>query len=218
VIAPGKDRPCRHRHSRRVRRRPRTIPTPPAGSRTHSGSAVEVNLCTPIAVAVQGWCGDAVAVVAVDGEVDADSLRGARHGRGASRPDLPGDDHRPDPRPGAVRRRVALPGLRRAGAGRAAGAAPASLAGDAAARRSAGTDWRSAPDDTLGHRKPVSGQTGLPAGLTSSDPLARALSRTVRAAPSRGRCRTHHLSNPTPGAQRDTQTRRHDDTWRGSWV
>jgi anti-anti-sigma factor len=32
-----------------------------------------VNLCTPIDIAVQGWCGDAVAVVAVEGEVDADS-------------------------------------------------------------------------------------------------------------------------------------------------
>ena len=27
----------------------------------------------PIDIAVQGWCGDAVAVIAVDGEVDADS-------------------------------------------------------------------------------------------------------------------------------------------------
>jgi anti-anti-sigma factor len=32
-----------------------------------------VNLATPIGIAVQGWCGDAVAVVAVDGELDADS-------------------------------------------------------------------------------------------------------------------------------------------------
>lgn len=36
-------------------------------------SAVEVNLGGPIEIAVQGWGGDAVAVVAVDGEVDADS-------------------------------------------------------------------------------------------------------------------------------------------------
>ena len=29
--------------------------------------------CRPIDIVVQGWCGDAVAVVAVDGQVDADS-------------------------------------------------------------------------------------------------------------------------------------------------
>ena len=29
--------------------------------------------CRPIDIVVQGWCGDAVAVVAVDGDVDADS-------------------------------------------------------------------------------------------------------------------------------------------------
>jgi anti-anti-sigma factor len=32
-----------------------------------------VKPCRPIDIVVQGWCGDAVAVVAVDGEVDADS-------------------------------------------------------------------------------------------------------------------------------------------------
>jgi anti-anti-sigma regulatory factor len=32
-----------------------------------------VNLGTPIDIAMQGWCGDAVAVVAVDGQIDADS-------------------------------------------------------------------------------------------------------------------------------------------------
>ena len=36
-------------------------------------ATVEVNLGTPIDIAVQGWCGDAVAVVAVVGDVDADS-------------------------------------------------------------------------------------------------------------------------------------------------
>jgi len=34
-----------------------------------------VDLSTPIDIAVQGWCGDAVAVDAVDGEVDADSRK-----------------------------------------------------------------------------------------------------------------------------------------------
>jgi anti-anti-sigma factor len=48
----------------------------PSASRSHARtavSAVEVNLGTPIDIAVQGWCGDAVAVVAVDGQIDADS-------------------------------------------------------------------------------------------------------------------------------------------------
>ena len=92
---------------------------------------------------------------------------------------------------------VALPGLRRACAGRAAGcrapcvrgivggaggvakdAAPPSLAGasrprgrrpaaDAAAGRSPGADRRPGPYDTRGHRKPAGGQTGFPADLTS---------------------------------------------------
>lgn len=45
----------------------------PSSSRSHARtavSAVGVNLGTPIDIAVQGWCGDAVAV---DGQIDADS-------------------------------------------------------------------------------------------------------------------------------------------------
>jgi hypothetical protein len=47
-------------------------------------------------------------------------------------------------------------------------------AGDAAARRSSGADRRLAPYDTLGHRKPADGQTGIPADTPAQGrPFAR---------------------------------------------
>ena len=56
--------------------RPQPAPPPPRPSRSRGFTAVSADAVKPgrpIDIVVQSWCGDAVAVLAVDGQVDADS-------------------------------------------------------------------------------------------------------------------------------------------------